>query len=124
MTQPDSSIEAMREAFQVWFLAYRESTWRPLPSDPRRDMPAHWNTNPEQDCWRGWRAATQRERAHTQAARGQRDVLEKLLGEAVEALWTLHAETDEDADRVLLGQLIDKIYEARQAVQLNQRSGK
>ena len=55
-------MTATREDFEAWFLAYRKSTWRPAKSDPRKDMPAHWNTFCEMDCLRGWQAATAAER--------------------------------------------------------------
>ena len=54
--------DQMRNDFEAWFLAYRKSTWRPAKSDPRKDMPTHWNTFCEMDCWRGWQAATLAER--------------------------------------------------------------
>lgn len=56
MTTPNT--EAQR-AFEVWLLEYRKSTWFPLKSDPRKEMPAHWNSNCEMHCLLGWQAATE-----------------------------------------------------------------
>ena len=57
-------------------------------------------------------------------ARGQRDVLEKLLGDAAEVMHTLFCKTDESEDAELLGDLLEKIHDARREVLLNQRDGR
>ena len=50
--------DTTRDAFEAWFLNYRKSTWQPLSSDARKEMPRHWNINCEMDYWTGWQAAT------------------------------------------------------------------
>ena len=49
-------LVAEQEAFEAWVLEWRKSTWRPLPSDTRQDMPTHWNVNAVHHMRIAWEA--------------------------------------------------------------------
>lgn len=53
-----NDADKMQEAFEAWFEQWRVSTWRPLPSDERKECPKHWATNPKMHMKIGWQAAT------------------------------------------------------------------
>lgn len=62
------------EAFEKWFEQWRASTWHPLPSDARQDLPEHWAMNAQHHMSIAWQAATTE--ANKRIAELEREVAE------------------------------------------------
>ena len=43
--------------FEEWFEQWRASTWKPLPSDARQDLPRHWAMNAQNHMSIAWQAS-------------------------------------------------------------------
>ena len=102
------------EAFEKWFEQWRASTWKPLPSDERKNLPEHWAMSAKHHMEIAWQAAQQQNAGEIAELKADNERLRDLLERSQNGLrWyqDAHPEDASNAD----DELHDEIDEALSA---------